>query len=360
MAYTVGVFGLITGWIKATNPLTPAIRKDEFISIVIACRNEEKTIGNLLDRLLVQHYPVDKLEIIIVNDHSTDNTVNVVSDKIRTSAYRCTVVHNSGTGKKAAITEGVKLAQGDIILTTDADCSPDTHWAAAVNRSFYNDTIKMTFGPVKIKSDDSVFDNMQAIEFASLIGSGAATAGFGFPTMCNGANLAFRKDVFVALDGYSGNEHIASGDDEFLMRKIETSYPGAIRFNPDRESIVATTPQPTLHDFLQQRIRWASKWKQHDGTNSKLLAVSVFLVHLSMILLPVFVLMGDISAYIMLALWIVKASIEGVFLWRVTAWLGVRWSVLAFVLLHVVYSFYVVGVALTALVKKVEWRGRVA
>lgn len=360
VAYTVAVFGFITGWIKATSQPMPAIREDEFISVVVACRNEAKTIGNLLDHLLAQQYPADKLEIIIVNDNSTDNTVSIVNDKIRASTFRCTLIYSSGKGKKAAITDGVSLAQGSVILTTDADCTPGDNWVQVVNRSFHTEAIKMTFGPVKIKSDATLFADMQAIEFASLVGSGAATTGLGFPTMCNGANLAFRKEAFIEVKGYSGNEHIASGDDEFLMRKVEASFPGSIRFNHDRESIVSTVPQSTLYGFLQQRIRWASKWKQHDSTNSKLLAVFVFVFNLSMILLPVFVLAGDISVYSMLALWVMKAVIEGIFLWRVTAWLGIRWSMLAFLSLQVVYSVYAVGVALIALIKKAEWKGRIA
>lgn len=360
LAYAVGVFGLITGWIKAINPGSAGIRKYAFISIIVPCRNEEKVIGSLLDYLLAQHYPADKLEIIIINDHSEDNTVNIVNDKIRTCTYRCMLLHNAGIGKKAAITEGVMQAQGEIILTTDADCTPGTHWVQAVNDSFVNDNVKLTFGAVKINSNNTGFANMQAIEFASLIGSGAATTAFGFPTMCNGANLAFRKEVFLAVSGYSGNEHIASGDDEFLMRKVEAYYPKSIRFNNDRESIVSTIPQATLYDFFQQRIRWASKWKEHDSTNSKLLAVFVFMFHLAVILLPVFVWMGDVSVYLMIVLLLIKATVEGIFLWKVTVWLGVKWHVAAFIALQVIYSFYVVGIAVIALRKKVAWKGRVA
>jgi cellulose synthase/poly-beta-1,6-N-acetylglucosamine synthase-like glycosyltransferase len=216
----------------------------------------------------------------------------------------------------------------------------------------------MTFGAVKIEADHSLFSRMQALEFCSLIGSGASTAGFGFPTLCNGANLAFTKDVFTETGGYDGNEHIASGDDEFLMRKIEAKYPNAIWFNNNPDNVVTTRPQRTLNSFLSQRIRWAGKWRHHEGTNSKLLAVYIFLFHLSVMIFPFFVIMGDISVYVMLGLLVAKAVVEFFFLRQVSSWLSVAWDGLSFLLLQLVYPFYAVGVAVAGLFKKPVWKDR--
>ncbi len=363
LAYMVAVFGLITGWIKAVNRPVPGVQQEAFITVVVPCRNEAQTIGRLLDGLLIQNYPTDKLELIVVNDHSEDHTVNVVHEKLRSSTFTGMLVNAPEPGKKAALTKGILAAKGKIIITTDADCLPGPDWVRSVNSAFQSESVKMVFGPVRMRSANdqpaTLFAEMQSIEFSSLIGSGAATAAFGFPTMCNGANLAFRKTVFSELNGYEGNTHIASGDDEFLMRKVEAAYSAAaIRFNAVREAIVTTTPQPTAEDFFQQRIRWAAKWKHHEGTNSKLLAVAVFLFNLSMMVLPVFVLMGDVSAYIMVACLLAKATTEYFFLVRVHRWLGNRWRWPAFVLWQVVYAGYAVGVALAALFSKPVWKGR--
>jgi biofilm PGA synthesis N-glycosyltransferase PgaC len=358
LSYLIGVFGLITGWIKAMGQPTPGIRKDKFISVIVPCRNEEKNIGLLLEDLAAQNYPTDKVEWIVVNDHSEDNTVSIVNEKFRSSPVPGKLINNPGHGKKSALSEAIALAQGKIILTTDADCRVSPNWIRAVNASFRDDSVKMTFGPVRISTDKMLFSSMQAIEFASLIGSGAATAAFGSPTMCNGANLAFRKETFLEVNGYSGNEHVASGDDEFLMRKIEAKYPDSINFNSLSDSIITTLPQVTLREFFQQRARWAGKWKYNEGTNSKILAIYVFLFHLSVIMLPVFVLAGDISVYIMLLLLTAKAIVECIFLRWVSSWLGVRWNWPAFLVLQVVYSFYAVGVALGALVMDLHWKGR--
>lgn len=357
LSYVVVVFGLITGWIKAMGINVPGVVKEKFISVIVAFRNEEATIGRLIDNLQEQEYPRDKFEVVLINDHSEDNSVSVINESLR-GPISSKLMNNATPGKKSALTKGIRHSVGTIMVTTDADCRMGKDWLRSINNSFYDESVKMTFGPVKFQTDDTLFSTMQAIEFSSLIGSGAATAAFGFPTLCNGANLAFTKDVFTETGGYDGNEHIASGDDEFLMRKIEAKYPGGIRFNNSPDSLVTTTPQQTLNEFLNQRLRWAGKWRYHDGTNSKLLAVYIFLFHLSVLVLPFFVLMGDISVYILLGLLVAKAVVELFFLRPVCTWLKVRWSWVAFIILQVVYPIYAVGVALAALFKTPFWKGR--
>ncbi|HET9054385.1 MAG TPA: glycosyltransferase [Cyclobacteriaceae bacterium] len=357
LSYLIAVFGLITGWIKALAQPVPGVVKEKFISVIVPFRNEEQTIGLLIRDLQQQEYPRDKFEVILINDHSEDNSVSVINEGLR-GPVSAKLMNNAAEGKKSALTKGIRHATGTIIITTDADCRVKPGWIRSVNNSFSDDAVKMTFGAVRLQSGGGLFSNMQALEFLSLVGSGASTTAFGLPTLCNGANLAFTKNVFTETGGYDGNEHIASGDDEFLMRKVEAKYSSGIRFNNNPENIVTTAPQKTLRDFLSQRIRWAGKWRHHDGTNSKLLAVYVFLFHLSVMMLPFFVIMGDISGYTMLGLLVAKALVEFFYLRQVAAWLDVRWHTLSFLLLQVIYPLYAVGVALAALVKKPVWKGR--
>lgn len=357
LSYLVAVFGLITGWIKAIAQPVPGVAREKFISVVIPFRNEQHTIGQLISDLQLQEYPHDKFEVILINDHSEDHSVSVINEFLR-GPISAKLMNNADHGKKSALAKGIRHAVGTVIITTDADCRLKPGWLRSVNNSFPDDSVKMTFGPVRIEADQTLFSKMQAIEFSSLIGSGASTASFGFPTLCNGANLAFTKEAFTETGGYSGNEHIASGDDEFLMRKIEARYRDAIRFNHNPDSIVTTLPQETVNSFLVQRLRWAGKWKYHDGTNSKLLAVYIFLFHLSVIVLPFFVLTGDVSVYIMTGLLAAKALVEFFFLHKVTRWVGVPWHWVSFFLLQILYPVYAVGVALAALFKKPAWKGR--
>jgi cellulose synthase/poly-beta-1,6-N-acetylglucosamine synthase-like glycosyltransferase len=214
------------------------------------------------------------------------------------------------------------------------------------------------YGAVKIEGGQSLFDSMQSLEFSSLIGSGAATLAFGIPTMCNGANLAFRKQAFIDVDGYTGNDRIASGDDEFLMRKISEKFSGSIQFNNDQESIVITSPQATLSTFFHQRFRWAGKWKFHQDISSRLLAVFIFLFQLSVLTAPILVLSGYLPVTIFIAMIFLKAVAEYVFLRQINAWFQSRWSWAAFFCLQVMYPIYVVVVGIVSNVVNPVWKGR--
>ncbi|MGC4021809.1 MAG: glycosyltransferase family 2 protein, partial [Cyclobacteriaceae bacterium] len=187
-----------------------------------------------------------------------------------------------GLGRKLLFPKGYQFPKEKSVATTDADCLVPVNWLERINDKFQSEQVNMVVGLVSIDSEKNIFSRLQSIEFASVIGTGIGTLGLGFPTMCNGANLSFRKKTFLAVNGYEGNEHVASGDDEFLMRKVNATFPNSIEAL-DSDSIVRTYPQPAASDFIQQRFRWASKWKVNSSFISKALAILIFLVQLSWI-----------------------------------------------------------------------------
>lgn len=245
LSYLVFVMLLADGWQKAGKPVLPDAQRHHFITVVIPVRNEAGTIAALLTDLSRQSYAA--FEVIIVNDHSFDATVEAVRPFIEDdSRFRC--VTNLGEGKKLALTTGIREGRGAIIVTTDGDCRLGDRWLEVVNRYFQKDGIMMAFGGVAIGQDGNFFTDMQAIEFSSLIGSGAAACAWGYPVFCNGANLAFRKNVFEEVKGYDGNADIASGDDEFLMRKVMARYPQGLIFMGDAGAVVRTQPAASIQD----------------------------------------------------------------------------------------------------------------
>lgn len=348
-----------TGWDKS---ISKSLKKSESLnslSVVIPVRNEQATISSLLKGIIEQNYPKEDYEIIVVDDHSEDKTIEVIEATLNQYPFlKITITPSVGSGKKAALTHGISLAQGSIIVATDADCRVQPDWLSSINEAFENTTIKMVVGPVAVDSDNQLFSSMQAIEFASLIGVSTSMMAYGKPVMCNGANLAFRKDVFDEVRGYEGNSHIASGDDEFLMQKILRIYPKGVAFNSNQPSIVRTSAQSTLKSFLHQRIRWAGKWKYNSGWLNKLLALYVILFHITFIAIPILFFLGIIDYEITLLLILGKAFLEWQFISRVTEWLGVRWHWPSFILLQFVYSFYAVGVGIGSNFMKAEWKGR--
>ena len=354
--YGLLVLSLYIGWLKAIGKRSSAAEYHS-ISIVVPVRNEEFTIGRLATDLVNKNYPSDKFEIIFVDDHSEDSTALAIQDAVK-SVSNARLIKSARKGKKAAITTGVQEAQGQIIVTTDADCRVSTDWLASINMCFENDSVKMLMGGVKIEANKFLFSKMQSIEFSSLIGSGAATLAFGVPTMCNGANLAFRKEVFIEVDGYKGNEAIASGDDEFLLRKVAKRYPNGIRFNNLVESIVSTGPAKSITQFAAQRLRWAGKWKHHRDLSTKFLGLFIFTVQFSVILVPFVYYLNLASGDMLLTLLFSKAVLEYIFIHRVTRWLGVQWDWPSFILLQVLYPVYAIVIGFGSLFVSPVWKGR--
>ena len=352
---------LLYGWEKAMVNKLPEVqgRITGKITVVIPFRNEEGNLENIVNDLVNQSYSSAFYEVIFVDDHSTDRSNEMVAPKIAIRAnFRLISLPIGVNGKKKAITLGVEKSNGDIIVTTDADCRLSTSWIASINDQFQGDGIKMVFGGVKIEENGSFFSKLQAMEFSSLIGSGAATLAVGQPSMCNGANLAFLKTAFNEVHGYDGNFNISSGDDEFLMRKINAEFPESIHFLNNPESVVSTKTQKSLKALLHQRLRWAGKWKYNSSASTKLLALYIFFFQLSFICVVGLTLAHKLDSKTAFFLLGSKVVIEFIFLSKVCAFLKVKWRTLYFLLLQFIYPFYIVFIAIASNFISPLWKER--
>ena len=223
------------------------------ISVIVAARNEENNIGNLLEDLARQDYPKEFYEVIIVNDHSTDGTAN------RISFGRLMELPSHLEGKKNAIAFGIDAVQGELIITTDADCRVPPGWLKTI-AAFYSATgAKFIAAPVMIAPSRSLLGIFQSLDFLTMQGITGASVHRKFHSMCNGANLAYPRNIFFEVNGFEGVDNIPSGDDMLLMHKIFTRYPGEVFYLKEQGAIVTTVAEKNWKDFLQQRVRWASK-----------------------------------------------------------------------------------------------------
>jgi cellulose synthase/poly-beta-1,6-N-acetylglucosamine synthase-like glycosyltransferase len=350
--YCFVVILLCAGWGKAVGKRR---RSDEpsipLVSVIVPFRNEEKNLKRLLASLQAQTYA--NFEIILIDDHSHDRSSEIATES---GIVNLNVVKNKGEGKKNAITTGIQAAKGSLIVTTDADCILPDRWLSEIHLYFMDEQVKLVFGGVRIHPDKNFFSILQSIEFASLIGSGAATAALGFPTMCNGANLAYRKSAFEQVNGYDGNLAIASGDDEFLMRKIHQRFPDSVRFLNSQDAVVETAVQPDLFSFFRQRFRWASKWRYNSSVLSIGLSIFILLTQISWMGALLSLVISFHTGIFFAGM--IKILAEAVFLFRICRWLKVKWSWSAFIVLQVCYPVYVitVGIASNFLLK--TWKGR--
>lgn len=261
-------------------------KNDEFVSVIIPFRNEEKVLLKSIKSLENQTESKSNYEVIYVDDNSNDDSVNLIRNNISCENIRVINSDNKSHErghKKQAIKIGIENAKGDIIITTDADCVHGTKWLQTMKNSF-DDNTGFVSGPVEFLSKNNVFDELQKVEFKGLILTGAGLIGISEPIICNAANLGFRKSAFYMVNGYNDNFNLSSGDDEFLMQKIfyDTNY--KVKFCFMKDAISYTQPNASLKDFYFQRKRWASKSLYYVKRITSLRLLFIFLFYFGLLI----------------------------------------------------------------------------
>jgi len=363
-AYLALVLILWNGWKKigGLNGDTYKDKEEDLpkVSIIIPVRNEANNVGNLLKDLEIQDYPGNKYEVLIIDDASEDNTVEIINglnSPLEIKLYPL-IPTSFKSKKKAAITQGVNIATGDLILCTDGDTRVGPKWVKSMVSHFDVNKHKFISGPVNLQPANSLITKMQQIEFLSLIGTGAASIYYNLPTMCNGANMAFLKSAFEKVGGYSGKEDLPSGDDEFLMHKINKAFPRSIKFLKDDQAIVKTSPATSIRSFYSQRKRWAGKWKYYDMWQPKILAGFIFTVQLSLLLSLFAVIIGLISIQIFISIIALKYLLDYFYLNSINRFFKNKINLLAFTALQIIYPLYVIIIGLTSMFGPYSWKGR--
>jgi cellulose synthase/poly-beta-1,6-N-acetylglucosamine synthase-like glycosyltransferase len=328
-------------------------KKDTKLTIIIPVRNEKDNILNLLQDIENQTYPLNNIEVIIANDGSTDQTEQIVLEFQERAKYSLRVLNllndNSKSPKKRAIQKSIEISSGELIITTDGDCRVSENWLLSIENCYKTYDAKLISSPVTFVNENNFWNTAQIIEFASLIGSGACAMYLQKPNMCNGANIAYTREAFEKIGGFAGNEHLASGDDEFLMHKIAKIYPSRVVFNSDQNAIVSTKSQPNLQHFYQQRKRWSSKWKHYQDWKVSALAIFIFIVNLGV--LWSFFTLNYLHIFL-------KLSTEFVFLSLIVSFLGHKSKIKFIPIIQILYPFYVVFFGFIAQGKGYEWKGR--
>ncbi len=348
-------------WVKIpVFTIEKKIEPNTFLSVVIAIRNEASKIQFLLQDLEKQSYPKDKFEVLLMDDHSEDGTVQVVENFINKTDLNLRLIkmQEGVTGKKNAIAEGVNKSVGTLIVSTDGDCSVGEDWLTVLEDFYIVRKVKMITGGVAFFKNSGWREEMLAIEFASLVGSGAASLEMGYPNMCNGANLAYEKDAFIEVNGFKGVDELASGDDEFLMHKIHKKYPGQVLFIKNKKSIVETNAPESWKLFLEQRRRWASKWENYSYTHIKVLALLVFGSNLCIVMNFILSTMDNYPLGMFLTILLFKFLLEFLFLQSVLVYFGRKLTIGVFLIVELVYPFYVVFFALLGRTGKYKWKNR--
>lgn len=300
------------------------------ISVVIPARNEEKNIGPCIESIKKQTYPIDLFEVLIVDDYSVDSTAAIASSfnqknirLIKLSDFTANV--NLNSYKKKAIETAIDLAKGNLIVTTDADCIVKPEWLKTI-ASYYEESgavfIAAPVAYADVSATESIskkfFKIFQSLDFMALQGITGASVYKRIHNMCNGANLAYKKKVFYEVNGFEGIDNIASGDDMLLMHKIQKIYPGKIRYLKSTNVIVQTQQSETIKDFINQRIRWASKADRYPDIKITAVLFLVYFLNAWIFFIAFYSIFYAEYYYLLLLLFTVKTAVELFFLFPVT------------------------------------------
>ena len=337
--------------------LRPSSNHNEIhsFSIIVPVRNEDGNILDLLNDLSEIDYPMQSFEVIVVDDSSDDRTAKIVQEFSAPYPLKYLLLNGGRKGKKPAIEYGVAEAKFDLVLTTDGDCRVQPNWLKAMSSGFQGET-KMVVGPVKMEPR-GIFGLLQAIDFSILIGYAANLVRLGIPSMSNGANLAYRRATFIEVEGYKGNHHVPSGDDEFLLMKVSRRYPESVRFINDPEAVVSTDPKSSFGSLLNQRKRWLSKWTLHKNGHIILSVLLILIDNLAMILGWVGLFLGWVSPWFLIYL-MARVLVKVLFSNQVNKLLKAHHHFVGFCLYELIYPFYVLLLSFASIFGTYTWKGR--
>jgi cellulose synthase/poly-beta-1,6-N-acetylglucosamine synthase-like glycosyltransferase len=264
---------------KVRNGLRRLLRRGSYddkplVSVLVAARNEERTIEACIRSVLDQDYPSNLIEIIVVNDASSDKTGTILRHIVKNNANVHVVTLEEFLGRKPlALSAAVKESRGEIILTTDADCIVPQTWISGMVR-YFQPSIAFVAGPVGEREGPSTFSKLERLEFLGLITTAAGLIGANRPIICNGANLAYKKSAFLSVQGYGETD--SWSDDETLMSRIQSRHVGTVTFAADSAVLVTTSSANTLRSFIRQRLRWSAKSGHYEDSTILLQLVAIY------------------------------------------------------------------------------------
>jgi poly-beta-1,6-N-acetyl-D-glucosamine synthase len=342
-------YAILLAWICrnliSINPFFPANGPSLFISVVIACRNEEKNLPLLLQSLGKQDYPHKYFEIIIVDDNSTDQTADIANTFA--GGLPLKVIRNNGSGKKEAIKTGTGKALGELILATDADCKMGPGWIRSFASFYEQNKPGMIIGPVKLTEKPGFFGRFQELEFLSLQGITAGTAVSGNATICNGANLAFTKTAYEA-NMENLRFDIATGDDVFLLHSMKKEG-SKIMWLDSEIACVTTNTSDNIASFLKQRRRWASKASAYKDCYSIMLGFITFSAVIVQAGLMVASIFNPVYIKVFFVYFIVKSIPDFIILYNTTSRYKRKNLLKWFLPSQLIYPWYVLIVIISTL-----------
>ena len=341
-------------------------------SIIVPFRNEEKQLPQLLKSFQEQQYPTSHYELLLVDDQSTDHSATIVQQFIQAHPpIKIRLISNNrqtNSPKKDALQIAIHQAHHNWIVTTDADCITPPYWLETLSTFIQKHQPAMVVGPIMLgvaPIKNHFLSQFEVLDILSLQGVTMGAFGLGKPLMNNGAHLAFTQEGFKAVQGYKGNDHLASGDDHFLLEKFLKWQPNKVQYLKAQQAIITTAPQNSWTQLFGQRKRWAAKASAFNNPLTKLLALLIFLTNLQLIGLVLYtfiqiVLSGDFPNYLhfLLPISAGKIVVDILFFNTANTFFNKRLHLLWQIVCGLFYPWFTTTVAIASFFGNYTWKER--
>ncbi len=358
--YCLAALAVLIGIRRSTSRSTYAI-STPFVSVVVAARNEEDTLPNLLETLRAQDYPADRWEVIVVDDRSTDRTSATVTKwQTKISHLRLVRVDTTSTtlgGKQHALSVAIGACSGEIVLMTDADCTVPPTWIRAMVAPFTDQRIGIASGPVRFPKRDSLWVHLQRADLAHLLAAEWGAIGLGIPISAIGNNLAIRRAAYDEIGGYATLEPTIVEDCAILQRVAQTGRWKVAVTGSD--STIETEPVTTGRAFLRQRARWSTG--AFLVTRSQLVfLVAVFLQRVATVAATLLAAFGALRTEWAFAAWGLWIGSDALAIWRYARFTNQRRLVFLAPLVTLWQAIYqpIAGLWALLLPGTISWKGR--
>ena len=355
----IGLYGFMIatfwlGWKKRHAIVPDSGSPNQFVSVIVPFRNEEQNLNLLLENLSHQSYPIDQFEVILINDHSSDGSVEVVESFVAQSSLNLVLINSNGSGKKKAIETGVTNSRGKIIFQTDADCQIQERWMESLADTF-STTTGLVLGPVNMNPSNGFWSAFAALDFMSLQASGAALTLLGKPIMGSAANMGYTKQLWEQAKKTDTSRE--SGDDVFLIQEVKRVNAGvAINMNP--KCIVQTEAPESFGAMIEQRSRWGAKTPSYSSALAKSIALLVAFYSIWCLVLLGFGIFSKPALQLFIFTLGVKAALDYYFLKSYSKATKQQSLMKIFPSASLVYPFYIVITIATMAFSKQTWKGR--
>lgn len=354
VVYVLTISWLIYGFTKINSFEQLALLPKNSFTIIVPFRNEAENLPALLVSFSKLNYPPHLFEVILVDDDS-DFRLKISNFKFQISLIDN--VRKSNSPKKDAIITAMQQVKTNWIITTDADCLAPENWLLSLDNFIQMHPVSMVAGAVTYDCQNSFLHHFQQLDLASLQGATIGSFGIKKGFMCNGANFAYTKSFFQNLNGFDGNNTIASGDDVFLLQKALSQYPKKVAYLKSKDFIVTTKPVNNWKSLFYQRVRWASKTTSYQIAFGKRLGIVVFLMNFILVVAFVLLPFGIFPYFFIGLLFIIKFGIDTFLIQRTNSFLTKN-KIHYLFLSSLWYPFFSVSVAIYCLFGKYEWKGR--